>query len=72
MVIFGQTKLLFPEAVIHEGLCYQGEMSHSMDGKTKAPYGEGFAQCLELGFGRFKARILGFSPLISSHPPGLG
>ena len=47
MVIFGQTKLLFPEAVIHEGLCNQGEKSHSMDGKTKAPYGEGFAQCLE-------------------------
>ena len=46
MAISGQTKLLFLVAIIYEGLHKQGEMSHSMDGKTKTPHGEGFAQCL--------------------------
>lgn len=46
MAISGQTKLLFLVAIIYEELHKQGEMSHSMDGKTKTPHGEGFAQCL--------------------------
>lgn len=46
MAVSGQTKLLFLVAIIYAGLHSQGEMSHSMDRKTKTPHGEGFAQCL--------------------------
>lgn len=39
-------------------------MSHYMDGKTKAPHGEGFAQFLEGGLSGSKVRILDVSSII--------
>lgn len=54
-----------PVATAYEGFSNPGEMSHCMDGKTKAPCGEEFAQFLEGGLSRSKARILGFRSLVS-------